>query len=234
MSDERASGGIAIFGGTFDPPHIGHLMVAQDAFDALPVRRVVWVPCGHPPHKPSWRLTSPELRLEMTRAAVAGDERFAVSDLEVRRNGVSYTVDTIREIVAAEPGVTPFLLIGPDQAAAFHSWREPDAITRLARVVVMAPGGPAVGRPPSPGVEHEVLPVTRVDISSTEVRTRFHDGSRLRYVVPAPVRAVVEREGLYRQAERDRIATAGPAFPRTALGASRPHVMTRQSRWKDR
>ena len=108
MSDDGASGGIVLFGGTFDPPHIGHLAVAQDAFDSLPVRRVAWIPCGHPPHKPAWRLTSPGLRLEMTRAAIAEDERFVVSDVEVRRKGMSFTVDTIREVVAAEPRRDPF------------------------------------------------------------------------------------------------------------------------------
>ena len=233
MSDKRARGGIAIFGGTFDPPHIGHLVVAQDALDALRVRRVVWIPCGHPPHKPSWRVTSPGLRLEMTRAAVAGDDRFAVSDAEVRRTGVSYTVDTIREIVAAEPGVTPYLLIGPDQASAFRSWREPEVIARLARVVVMAPGAAAAGRLPSPGVEHQALPVTRIDISSTEMRARFREGGRLRYLVPAPVRAIVEREGLYRHAERDRIVTAAAPPSRGVVATRRRHLMTRQARWKD-
>jgi nicotinate-nucleotide adenylyltransferase len=233
MSDDRASAGIVLFGGTFDPPHLGHLVVAQDAFDTLPVRRVAWIPCGHPPHKPAWRLTSPELRLEMTRAAVAEDERFVVSDVEVRRKGMSFTVDTIREVVAAEPGVTPFLLIGPDQAAAFRSWREPEEIARLARVVVMVPGGSAFGRVPSPGVTHDVLPVTRVDVSSTEVRARFREGRRLRYLVPEAVRAVVEREGLYRHTGRQRIATAGVAS-RGAPGAGRRHITMRQSRWTDR
>lgn len=233
MSDERASGGVAIFGGTFDPPHVGHVVVARDAFEVLPVRRVVWVPCGRPPHKPSWRVSSPELRLEMTRAAVAGDERFAVSDAEVRRDGISYTVDTIREIVAADPGVKPCLLIGPDQAEAFPGWREPEAIARLARIVVLAPGGVELDPSPSPGWEYEVLPVTRVDISSSEVRTRLRDGGGLRNLVPAPVRAIVERERLYRS-ERDRITMAGGAPPRRTSGARRRSVTTGQSRWKDR
>ncbi len=222
-----------LFGGTFDPPHIGHLAVAQDAFDNLPVRRVAWIPCGHPPHKPAWRLTSPELRLEMTRAAVAEDERFVVRDVEVRRQGMSFTVDTIRQVVAAEPGVTPFLLIGPDQAAAFRSWRAPEEIARLARVVVMVPGGSAFGRVPSPGVAHDVLPVTRVDVSSTEVRARFREGRRLRYLVPDAVRAIVEREGLYRASGREGTATAGVASQGAPV-AGRRTTMTRQSRWTDR
>ena len=232
MSDERASGGIALFGGTFDPPHIGHLTVAQDAFDALPVRRVVWIPCGHPPHKRPWRLSSPELRLEMTRAAVADDERFRVSDREVRRKGRSYTVDTLRELVAADPAIRLFLLIGPDQAAAFRSWREPDEIARLARVVVMVPGGGSFGRVPSPGVEHEQLPVTRIDVSSSEIRTRFSEGRRLRYLVPDPVRAIVEREGLYRHAQRAYIAAGGVASGRAGVG--RRHAITRGTRWTER
>lgn len=232
MSAERASGGIALFGGTFDPPHIGHLTVAQDAFDALSVRRVVWIPCGRPPHKPPLRPASPEIRLEMTRAAVAGDDRFRVSDREVRRRGRSYTVDTLRDLVAADPASRLFLLIGPDQAAAFRGWRQPDEIAGLARVVVMVPGGRSFGRVPSPGVEHERLPVTRIDVSSSEIRTRFSEGRRLRYLVPDPVRAIVEREGLYRHAQRAYVAARGVAA--AGAGAGRRHAMTLGTRWKER
>ena len=232
MSDERASGGVALFGGTFDPPHIGHLMVAQDAYDALPVRHVVWIPCGRPPHKRPWRLSSPEVRLEMTRAAVAGDQRFRASDREVRRKDTSYTVDTLRELVAAGTATRLFLLIGPDQAAAFHKWREPAEIARLARVVVMVPGGGSFGRVPSPGVKHEQLPVTRIDVSSSEIRTRFGEERRIRYLVPDPVRAIVKREGLYPYAERPYIAAGGVATG--GAGAGRRRAMTRATRWTER
>ncbi len=226
MSDERAGGGVALFGGTFDPPHVGHLAAAQDAFDALPVRRLVWMPCGRPPHKlPPRRPTPPELRLEMTRAAVAGDARFAASDLEVRREGVSYTVDTLRELRARHPGAAPFLLIGPDQAAAFRSWREPREIARLARVVVLAPGGGS-GRAPSPGVAHDRLAVTRVDVSSSELRARLRAGRGIRYLVPDAVRAIVEREGLYRSGEDRRLAAVGAASEEAAASGRR-HVTTR-------
>ncbi len=233
MSDERPSGGIALFGGTFDPPHIGHLAVARDAFDALSVDRVVWMPCGHPPHKRPWRVSSPELRLEMSRAAVAGDRRFRVSDREVRRRGMSYTVDTLRELVAAHPATPLFLLIGPDQAAAFRSWREPDRIARLARVVVMVPGGTSFGRIPSPGVAHRQVRVTRIDISSSEIRARFAEGRRLRYLVPDGVRAVMEREGLYGRRGRTCVG-AGNVASEGAAGTGRRHLMTRASRWTDR
>ena len=232
MSDERASGGLALFGGTFDPPHIGHLSVAQDAFDTLPVRSLVWMPCGRPPHKRSWRRpASPQLRLEMTRAAIADDDRFVVSDLEVRRKGMSYTVDTLREIRAHDPETEVFLLIGPDQAAAFRTWREPDEIARLARVVVMVPGGSGFGRVPSPGVEHEELSVTRVDVSSSEIRARLREGRRLRHLVPDAVRAIVEREELYRRDERKEIAAAGVATRRATAAVGRRHVTTPGTRW---
>ena len=233
MSDERASRGVALFGGTFDPPHIGHVTVARDAFEALSVRRVVWIPCGHPPHKLPSRLTSPELRLEMTRAAVANDERFRVSDVEVRREGVSYTVDTVREAVGAASGTRPFLLIGPDQAAAFRGWREPGEIARLARLVVMVPGDGAYGRVPSPGVEHTELPVTRVDISSTQLRARVREGRPLRRLVPEAVRAIVEREGLYRGAKRGQVPAMGVASGAVG-GAGRRRVSLRQPGWTDR
>ena len=233
MSDRRSARAIAVFGGTFDPPHIGHLTVARDAFDALPVRRIVWVPCGHPPHKHPSRLASPELRLEMTRAAVADDGRFRVSDREVRRKGMSYTVDTLRQLVATDPGTRLYLLIGPDQAAAFRGWREPGEIARLARVVVLVPGGGSFGPVPSPGVAHRQLAVTRIDVSSSEIRARLGEGGRMGSLVPGAVRAIVEREGLYRHSGRARIA-AGEMASGSAPGTGRRHARTRVTRWTKR
>jgi nicotinate-nucleotide adenylyltransferase len=188
---------IGIFGGTFDPPHVGHLIVAQDVAEALDLDRVVWVPAATPPHKEGGELTAAEDRLALVEAAVADNERFQVTDLEVRRAGVSYTVDTLRELRGRWEGAQLHLIIGADQYRVLDTWREPAEIARLARVTVMSRNGSE--GPPGPQA-HEatiVVPVTRIDISSTDVRERLRSGRSVAYLVPAAVRRIIEHKGLY-------------------------------------
>jgi nicotinate-nucleotide adenylyltransferase len=191
-----AAGRIGIFGGTFDPPHHGHLIAAADAFHALELDRLLLVPASVPPHKPATGRTSAALRLEMLRAAVAGDRRFEVDDLELRREGPSYTVDTLRELTQRFEGCELFLLIGADMARDLHTWREPAEIARLARLTVLARAGDQPQ--PAGGLAALSVPVTRVDISATEVRRRVAAGEPVRYLVPDAVKQIIEREGLYR------------------------------------
>ncbi|MBR9991052.1 MAG: nicotinate-nucleotide adenylyltransferase [Gemmatimonadetes bacterium] len=132
---------VGIFGGTFDPPHIGHLIVAQDAALALELDLIVFVPAARPPHKRAAEITAASLRAEMLRLAVEDDARFDVDTLELERPGASYTVDTLRELDARQPDTRWTLLIGADQYEEFGSWREPDEIRRLARVAVMMRDG---------------------------------------------------------------------------------------------
>lgn len=187
---------LGIFGGTFDPVHIGHLIVAQDAWAALGLDQVVFVPAAVPPHKRGRVQATPEQRLEMLRAATAGDPRFATSDIELRRAGPSYTVDTLRELRERDPTGVLFLLLGVDQFREFHTWREPDEIARLATIVVMSRGG---AEPPELPREfaYQWLPVTRVDISATEIRRRLAAGEPVKYLVPPAVEEMIRREGLY-------------------------------------
>ncbi len=132
----------------------------------------------------------------MLRAATVEDPRFEVSDLELRRPGPSYTVDTLRELRERDPEGALFLLMGVDQFREFHTWREPERIARLATLVVLSRGG--VEATPSPiDVAHRWLAVTRVDISATEIRHRLAAGEPVRYLVPAAVEAVIRRERLY-------------------------------------
>ena len=187
---------LGVFGGTFDPPHLGHLVAASDACDALGLDRVVWIPSASHPFKRESVRTGPALRLEMVRAAIAGDDRFEADDLELRREGPSYTVDTLRELRARHPGAELFLLIGADNLADLPKWREPDELARLARLAVVSREGEAV--PPHAGVEAAEVFITRVDVSSTEVRRRVAAGRSIRYLVPEPVRETIAREGLYR------------------------------------
>lgn len=187
---------LGVFGGTFDPPHIGHLVAAQDALTVLNLDRVILVPAAIPPHKLDRPLTSAETRLELIRAAVADDARFEIDDLELRRVGPSWTVDTLREFRARWTEARLFLLVGMDQFADFASWREPREIARLARIAVLSRAGAAA----PPGGDAIPVPVTRVDITSTEIRRRVAGGLPIRYLVPAAVEALIDRYGLYRGA----------------------------------
>ena len=191
-----------MFGGTFDPPHVGHLIVAQDAVEALGLDELRFVVAGDPPHKAE-SAASPEQRARMTEAAVGDDPRLRVSRVELEREGASYTVDTLRRLREDEPDAGFVLLIGADQLRDFASWREPGEIARLARLVVMAREGHDPRRvDPSVDlgvdVEYDVVDVTRVDISSTRIRERISSGRSVRYLVPAAVRRIIEAEGLYR------------------------------------
>lgn len=190
---------VALFGGTFDPPHLGHLVVAQDVVEALDLDGLVFVPAGVPPHKRDERFSPGRLRLEMLRASVAGDPRLSASDMELRREGPSFTVDTLRALRAERPDAALHFVLGVDQFAELHTWKEPEAVARLARLVVITREG---DEPESvdPGVEvdYDFVPVTRVDVSSTEVRRRVREGRPVRYLVPEPVRRIIDSEGLYR------------------------------------
>ncbi|HEX7118250.1 MAG TPA: nicotinate-nucleotide adenylyltransferase [Longimicrobiales bacterium] len=187
---------LGIFGGTFDPVHLGHLIAAQDAWAALELDRVVFIPAAVPPHKRGRVTAAPQLRLEMLRAATAGDPRFEVSDLELRRPGPSYTVDTLLELRERDPTGALFLLLGVDQFREFHTWRGPEEIARLADLVVLARDGAAASSLPT-HFPHRWVAVTRVDISATEIRRRIAARLPVRYLVPAAVEEIIRRERLY-------------------------------------
>jgi nicotinate-nucleotide adenylyltransferase len=189
---------VGIFGGTFDPPHVGHLIAAQDAIDVLSLDSVLFVPARVPPHKQNENVTDAPLRLRMIRAATAGDSRFEVSDVELRRNAPSYTVDTLRELRRERPNDELFLLLGVDQVAELSTWREPEEVLRNARLVMLARSG--VSEAAATSMVHQTVPVTRVDVSSTLVRERVAAGQSVRYLVPENVEQIIAAERLYSRA----------------------------------
>lgn len=188
---------VGIFGGTFDPPHNGHVAVACEATDALDLHELLWVPAGEPPHKSGMGMTPASLRLRMTEVAAAVDPRFRVCDLETRRAGPSYMVDTLRELRIASVDADLFLLLGVDQYLELDSWQDPDVIPTLARLAVLDRGGESLPAGISQGDVLSV-PVARIDISSTQVRARVRDGRDVSDLVPAAVARIIEAEGLYR------------------------------------
>jgi nicotinate-nucleotide adenylyltransferase len=187
---------LGVFGGTFDPPHLGHLLAASEAAAVLELERVLWIPAALHPFKQGRVAASPALRLEMTRAAVAGDPRFAVDPLELERGGPSYTVETLAVLQAREPGAELYFVTGADNLRELHLWHRADEVLRLARLVVVTRAGEGAPR----GGEHAAreVPVPRLDVSSSVVRRRVAAGECIRYLVPEAVRAVIAREGLYR------------------------------------
>ena len=199
---------IGIFGGTFNPPHLGHLICAQEAHLQLELDQVIFIPAAEPPHKPVPDDPGPEHRLELCRLAVAGDEeRFDVSDLEVVRAGTSYTVDTLEELSSSFPDSDLFLILGGDVAAGLPHWREPERIVALATPALADRAGTpdrAVAQALSslPGGErarHFEMPT--IDISSTVIRRRAAAGQSIRYLVPDPVAAYIHSHALYQEIE---------------------------------
>jgi nicotinate-nucleotide adenylyltransferase len=196
MSQEDRRPRIGVFGGTFDPPHIAHLLVAMDARDALGLDEVLLVVAGEPWQKSGLRSISPaEVRLEMTRLAVEGVDRLSACDLEVRRGGSSYTVDTLRELHDARPGAELLLILGADAAAGLHTWDRAEGLAGLCSIVVA--DRPGTIEPVPEGFEVGRLEVPRLDLSSTELRDRVATGRSVRFLVPDAVRSFIESRGLY-------------------------------------
>ena len=198
-------GDIGILGGTFNPPHMGHLVMAQEALDQLDLDRVVFMPVAVPPHKEAREDPGAAARLELCRLAVAHDERFEVSTLEIERGGASFTVDTLRELHDVEPEHDLTFIVGGDMAQSLPAWREPEAILRLARVAVAEREGVRredIARRLEPlhdGDRVVFFDMPRIDVSSSTIRRRVAEGRPVRYLVPDAVAAAIAEHGLYRQ-----------------------------------
>jgi nicotinate-nucleotide adenylyltransferase len=188
---------LGIFGGSFDPPHLGHLLPLIDAAETLGLDRVCFVPAATQPFKAGRASASAEDRFAMTERLVAGVPGFEASRAEIERAGLSYTVDTLAALRAEEPGTELTLLLGADAFALFPKWKEPGRIRQLASLAVLARGDEqvSVGDEPS-GIQ--LLRTRRVDISSTELRARVADGRTIRGFVPDAVADYIAAHRLYR------------------------------------
>jgi nicotinate-nucleotide adenylyltransferase len=199
-------GHIGILGGTFNPPHMGHLVMAQEALDQLDLDRVVLMPVAVPPHKEAGEDPGAGARVELCRLAVAGDERFAVSTLEIERGGASFTVDTLRELHDLEPEHDLTFIVGGDMAESLPAWREPQAILSLATLAVAEREGvrrediTRLLEPLHEGDRVVFFDMPRIDVSSSAIRRRVAEGRPIRYLVPDAVAEAVAARGLYRQA----------------------------------
>ena len=180
----------ALYGGSFDPIHHGHLILAREAMEQLALDRIIFIPVAQSPHKLDRTPAPPAVRLAMVRAAIVGESRFECDDSEVKREGPSFTVDTVEVWRAKAPGDELFCLIGEDNVRELPKWRRYDELRKMVRFVVF---GRDVSAPP-----HDFPWVNRrVDISATEVRKRVAQGRSIRYLVPEVVREIIETHRLY-------------------------------------
>lgn len=189
---------LAILGGSFDPPHVGHLLAATDACEQLALDRLVFVPAATQPLKAGLARASADQRLAMVRLLVEGDPRFEVSALEVERGGLSYTVDTLAHFEALHPAAARFLLLGSDVLGSFARWREPERIAALAQPVLLTRHSDTDADVPPALRDVRRLSTRRIDVSSTEIRERIRAGKPIRGFVTDAVAAYIGRGGLYR------------------------------------
>jgi nicotinate-nucleotide adenylyltransferase len=188
---------IGLYGGSFDPVHCGHLLVAHAALEELSLDRLIFLPASQSPFKPGSIPAAGSIRSRMLRVATAGGSRFTVSEMELQRGGVSYTVDTVAALAADYPAAELFWLIGADHVPTLPKWRESDRLASMVTfVVIPRPGQADATLPPPWRLVH--LAGWPVKISSSELRQRVGEGKPIAHLVPAGVAEVIEKEGCYR------------------------------------
>jgi nicotinate-nucleotide adenylyltransferase len=201
---------VGILGGTFDPPHVGHLWLATLAADAIGLDRVLFMPAAQPPHKPQGGMTSAADRLVMTRLAIAGNEAFELTLIEMERSGPSYTIDSVVELRRLYgDDAELFLLMAADSLAQIDTWRQPDQL--LERIEWVVGPRPGVALPDRSSLEGRfganasrihLLDGPSLDVSSTQIRERVAVGDAIRYLVPRGVEELIVDRGLYRRERR--------------------------------
>jgi nicotinate-nucleotide adenylyltransferase len=190
---------IGIFGGTFNPPHIAHLILAESLYESLNLDKIIFIPSSLPPHKKCDDLLDAEHRLRLIQLAIGNNDRFEVSDIEVQRGGTSYTVDTVRTLDEKYKNDTLYLIIGADNLKSFHLWRDYEALLRRCTLIAMRRPGSTTEE-----VREDVLGDTRIvdvpylDVSSTEIRRKIRGGKSVRYLVPDAVLSEIEKSGFYK------------------------------------
>lgn len=209
MDDPTSKNRIGILGGTFNPVHLGHLILAQDALEQFELSKVVFMPCACPPHKSTRELISAEHRAAMLEAAIEGDLRFQVSRDEIERDGISYTIDTARAMKLQHPESEIVFVIGSDSLKELHLWKDIDALLEVCRFVTLT----------RPGADYEALMQAdlrlstewsdrlreqvrvghTLSISSTDIRYRVAEGMSIRYLVHPAVEMYIAEHSLYRR-----------------------------------
>ena len=198
---------IGIFGGTFNPPHLGHLLLAQAALEEAALDRMVFVPCGNPPHKETRGLTDAAHRFEMTRLAICGNPSFEISDIEIRSDAPSYTAKTLEQLKRKYPDDTLCFIVGADSLCEMEGWYHPGEIFSRAEIIAACRGGENRG-----DIERAAelyrekynatvrcIAMPEVEISSSDIRQRLTDGRTVRYMLPERVIDYINKTGIYRR-----------------------------------
>lgn len=193
---------LAVFGGTFDPIHSAHLIVAEEIVGQGAVQRVLFVPAGVPPHKVGQPIADGHHRIRMVRLAIRGNRRFEVSDLEIDRGGDSYTIDTLRMLRdRVRPEVRIAVVVGADQVQEFETWKDYQVLAEEFQPILTTRAGyPEDLRGGRPYFRSAlVVPIPRLEISATDIRRRVAEGRSIRYLVPRSVEEYIDEHGLYRE-----------------------------------
>ncbi|MFD2625663.1 nicotinate-nucleotide adenylyltransferase [Salibacterium salarium] len=186
---------IGLFGGTFDPPHNAHLMIAQEALTVLQLDEVWFIPVYSPPHKTREHMATPAERLEMTEKAIEGNNQFQVSTIELERKGPSYTLETVEALKTAHPETSFYFIIGGDMAEQLHLWKDIEKLKNLVTFAVIDRPGYSIQ--PIDLKEMKYIKMPQVDISSTVVRERHQSGKNIRYYIPDSVWKFIKEKNIY-------------------------------------
>ena len=190
---------IGILGGTFDPVHLGHLVLAEQVKERLKLDQVIFIPCLRSPHKTRQKLSPATDRLRMIQLALQGNSSFAVSDIELKRKGLSYTVDTLKDLKNLYPNSRIYFLTGSDVVDELGTWKDPQRLYRLAKVVIaIRPGFDEFDHRNRFAQKSIVVPITGIDVSSSEIRRRVKTGKSMKYLVPSGVEDYIRKKKLYR------------------------------------
>lgn len=189
-----------LFGGTFDPPHFGHLIVAQTIFEAEHFDKIVFIPAHIPPHKKGQKISSLELRLEMLKIAIKDNPNFEISDIEIKRGGISYSLETIRDYKEQTELSQDelFYLIGSDSLKLFYAWENPKAILKECQLIVaIRPGFRPIDIPNWILAKVQFANIPRIEISSSQIRARWIEDKTIRYMVTQPVWEFINENNIY-------------------------------------
>lgn len=190
---------IGILGGTFDPIHLGHLILADQLAEKLKLDKVLFIPSASPPHKDNKKVSSAKDRFKMTELAIENNPLFSISDIELKRKGKSYTVITVHELKKLYPKSKLFLLCGSDVLDEIKTWKKPDEIYRLIKVIIgVRPGYNKIRKDNKYAKKSIIEEMNGLEVSSTEIRERVKKGKSIRYLVPAKVEEFIRAKGLYR------------------------------------
>jgi len=187
---------IGILGGTFNPIHIGHLILAEEVREKLKLDRVIFVPTYLPPHKDNSDIASSAVRLTMVKLAIKGNRYFFASDIEVKRDGRSYTIDTLKEFKKIYPEDELYFIIGSDLLRYLDDWKDLDEIIAMVSFIVATRPGYPLEKIPS---HISTIPIRAVDVSAFEIRKAIRENKSFRYLVPEAVRSYIEKNSLYKK-----------------------------------